>query len=133
MRFHKPWPGVVATLCIVFAVLLTEARPADAQSLRYWKRTVDAGKQIEFQWLNYDERTCKDNGYPKLVVEKAPKLGKLRTSQRRFTQQDGKCKGSRFSVLLVYYVAGRTRGEDRVTYVIDGRNNIRINLTITVK
>ena len=133
MRFQTPWPSACATFFVALAIFLTGIRPADAQSLRYWKRTVDAGKQIEFQWLNYDERTCKDNGYPQLIVEKAPKLGQMRTSKRRFTQQDGKCKGSRFSVLLVYYVAGRTRGQDSVTYVIDGRNNIRINVAITIK
>lgn len=133
MTSHKTWRTGVITVLVAAVFLIVEAMPAQAQSLRYLKRTVEAGKQIEFQWLNYDERTCKDNGYPELVVERAPKLGKYRTSKRKFTQQDGKCKGKRFSVLLVYYVAGRTRGEDSTAYLIRGRNNIRIDLTIQVK
>jgi hypothetical protein len=52
--------------------------------------------------------------------------------QRKFTPQNGACKGKRFSVLLVYYVAGRKTGQDSTTYVIQGRTNIRINLSIDV-
>ena len=75
----------ILTLLVATAFFLTETHAAQAQSLRYLNRTVEAGKQIEFQWLNYDERTCKDNGYPKLIVERAPSLGKFRTSQQKFT------------------------------------------------
>lgn len=133
MIFQTPWSRKMIALCLAAAMLTLTALSADAQSLRYLNRTVDAGKQIEFQWLNYDERTCKDNGYPELVVERAPSLGKYRTAKRKFTQQNGKCKGSRFSVLLVYYTAGRTKGPDSTAFLIRGRNNIRINLKIQVK
>ncbi|WP_439119630.1 hypothetical protein [Marivita sp.] len=122
----------ILTLIVATVFLLTETSSAQAQSLRYLNRSVEAGKQIEFQWLNYDERTCTDRGYPKLVIEDAPSLGKFRTVQRKFTPQNGACKGKRFSVLLVYYVAGRKTGQDSTTYVIQGRTNIRINLSIDV-
>lgn len=122
----------ILTLLVATAFFLTETHAAQAQSLRYLNRTVEAGKQIEFQWLNYDERTCKDNGYPKLIVEREPSLGKFRTRQQKFTPQNGPCKGKRFSVLLVYYVAGRKAGQDKTSYIIQGRTKIRINLEIDV-
>lgn len=124
---------VLLTLFVAGAFLLVESQSAYAQSLRYWNRSVNAGKQIDFQWLNYDERTCTDRGYPQMVVDKAPSLGRFRTTKRKFTQQNGKCKGQQFSVLLVHYVAGRTRGQDQTTYTIRGRTNIQVNLTIDVK
>lgn len=133
MKGIRTFASAVVTAVLAFSVVIADTRPADAQSLRYLNRSVDAGKEIEFQWLNYNERTCTDNGYPKLVIEKAPKLGKFRTVRQRFTPQNGPCKGKRFSVLLVYYKAGRKTGTDNTTYVIQGRNNIRIALKIDVK
>ncbi len=125
--------GGVAALMLAAVFLLVEVHAAYAQSTRYWNRSVAPGKKIEFQWLNFDERTCKDNGYPRLVVTKAPKLGKFRTKKRKFTQQSGSCKGKRFSVLLVDYVAGRKKGTDNPAFTIAGRDNLRINLKINVK
>ena len=52
----------ILTLIVAAVFLLTETSSAQAQSLRYLNRSVEAGKQIEFQWLNYDERTCTDRG-----------------------------------------------------------------------
>lgn len=132
MNRHRSLFSIILTLLVATAFFLTETQTAHAQSLRYLSRTVESGKQIEFQWLNYDERTCTDRGYPKLVVEEAPSLGKFRTVRRKFTPQNGPCKGKRFSVLLVYYVAGRRKGQDSTTFVIQGRTNIRIALSITV-
>lgn len=133
MTIQKIRFGGVAALLLAAVFLLVESHAAFAQSTRYWNRSVAPGKKIEFQWLNYDERTCKDNGYPRLVIDKAPKLGKFRTSKRRFTQQNGSCKGKRFSVLLVNYVAGRKKGTDSAAFTIKGRDNLRINLKISVK
>lgn len=135
MKFSKINLNALAVLIIASAIILVDVHAAFAQSTRYWSRSVAPGKQIEFQWLNSDERTCKDNGYAKMVVERAPKLGKFRTVRRKFTQQEGRCKGKRFSVLLVYYVAGRRKGTDRANFRIQGgnNNNIRINLTVDVK
>lgn len=133
MSLRKTFLTLPLTLCLAISFLLAGMTPANAQSVRYLNRSVEAGKQIEFQWLNFDERTCKDNGYPKLIIEKAPSLGKYRTKKRKFTQQNGKCKGKRFSVLLVYYVAGRRTGKDNSAFVIRGTDNIRINLTTQIK
>ena len=115
------------------AFLLVDSQAASAQSTRYWNRSVAPGKQIEFQWLNSNTNTCKDNGYPKLVINKQPSLGRFRTVKRKFRQQDGKCKGKNFSVLLVYYVAGRKRGVDNAAFTIAGQSNLKINLKITVQ
>lgn len=133
MTIQKIGFGGIAALLLAAVFLLVEAHSAFAQSTRYWNRSVAPGKKIEFQWLNYDERTCKDNGYPRLVIDKQPKLGKFRTKKRRFTQQSGSCKGKRFSVLLVDYVAGRRKGTDRPAFTVVGRDNLRINLNISVK
>lgn len=130
MKLKFPAP---LALLVAFVFLLADVHSAAAQSTRYWNRSVAPGKQIEFQWLNSNTNTCKDNGYPKLVVDKKPSLGKFRTVRRKFVQQDGKCKGKRFSVLLVYYVAGRKRGVDNTAFTIAGQNNLKINLKVTVK
>ncbi len=123
--------GLIAVL-VATAFLLADVHGAFAQNTRYWNRSVKAGKELEFQWLNYDEATCKDRGYPGLRIDKAPKLGKFRTVKRKFTQKDGRCKGTRFSVLLVYYVAGRKKGTDTTGFTIQGRDNIIISLKIDV-
>lgn len=133
MRVGKVNFAPLGVLALVAAFILVDVHAAFAQSTRYWNRSVAPGKQIEFQWLNFDERTCKDNGYAKLVIKKKPTLGRFRTVKRKFTQQTGRCKGKRFSVLLVYYVAGRKKGVDRTAYVVRGRDNLDINLKITVK
>lgn len=113
-------------------LFMLDVHGAFAQGTRYWDRRVEAGKEIEFQWLNYDERTCKDRGHPRLIINTPPSLGKFRAVPKTFTQQDGRCKGSKLSVLLVYYVAGRTKGADRTSFTIRGNTNIRINLDVRV-
>lgn len=121
---------VVATAVTALAFF---AQTADAQSMRNWNRSLPAGEEMEFQWLNYDERTCKDRGYPKLIINTPPSLGSYRAVRRKFTQKNGKCKGSRFSVLLVYYVAGKVKGQDRTSYTIRGASDVRINLRMRIK
>lgn len=113
-------------------LLILDVQGAFAQGTRYLDRQVQARKEIEFQWLNYDERTCKDRGHPRLIINTPPSLGKFRAVRKTFTQQDGRCKGSKLSVLLVYYVAGRTKGTDRTSFTIRGNTNIRINLDVRV-
>lgn len=125
--------GHLTAVLLALVFVLADAQSASAQSTRYWNRSVDAGKQIEFQWLNFNERTCKDNGYPRLIIDKKPSLGRFRTVKRKFTQQNGACKGKRFSVLLVYYQAGRRKGQDQTAFTISGSDNIRISLKINVK
>ena len=121
----------VAYLAVIF--VLTGSFEAEAQSNRFLNRSVKAGERIEFQWLNFDEAKCRDRGYPKLIVKKKPKLGRYKTVRRKFTQTKGRCKGRRFSVLLVYYVAGRKKGVDKTTYVVSGASNIVINLRVRVR
>lgn len=123
----------ILTGFLVPALVLTSSYVAEAQSTRFLSRSVKAGQQIEFQWLNFDERRCKDNGYPRLIIKERPQLGRFRTVRRKFTQTKGKCKGTRFSVLLVYYVAGRKKGRDRTHYVIRGASDINIKLKVRVR
>ncbi|MCX7560281.1 hypothetical protein OS190_11940 [Sulfitobacter sp. F26204] len=113
-------------------LMMTDVHAADAQNTRNWDRRVAVGEEMEFQWLNYDEKTCKDRGYPRLIINTPPKLGSYRAVRRKFTQQNGRCKGKKLSVLLVYYVAGRTKGRDRTSYTIRGHGDIRINLRMRV-
>lgn len=117
---------------VAVGMFFAAAQGATAQNTRYLDRRVAAGKQMEFQWLNYDERTCKDRGYPKLIVNSKPSLGSYRTKRRKFTQQNGRCKGKKLSVLLVYYVAGRKKGSDRSSFTIRGSSDIRIHLKAQV-
>ena len=118
---------------VAVVLLAASAHSALSQSLRYLNRTVAPGKEIEFQWSNYDGATCRDNGYARLEINTKPKLGEFRAVKRRVTQESGQCKGSRFSVLYVYYVAGRARGTDTASYTIHGGGSIQINLSIDVK
>ncbi|MEM6938745.1 MAG: hypothetical protein AAF943_14850 [Pseudomonadota bacterium] len=109
------------------------AQSAQAQSTRNWNRSVEAGKEMQFQWTNYDEQTCRDRGHPKFIINTKPTLGYYRAERRKITQQNGRCKGKRFSALMVYYVAGKTKGRDRTSYTIRGAGDIRINLRMRVK
>lgn len=122
----------LAAAFLALTLILAETHAAFAQSTRYWKRSVEAGKQIEFQWSNYDEATCRDNGYARLKINKKPTLGRFRSVRKKVTQRSGACKGKRFSVLYVYYVAGRKKGKDRPAYTIQGGSSTKINLNITV-
>lgn len=133
MNFAKKnLPTICTGLFIASVFLLIDIASAYAQETRNWRRSVKRGGEMEFQWLNYDERTCRDRGYPRLIINKAPKLGRYRTVKRKFTQRNGKCKGSELSVLLVYYVAGGKKGRDQTSYTIRGSGNIRINLNMRV-
>jgi hypothetical protein len=132
MKILKINLDALAVICLAVVFLIAEVSSAAAQNTRNWDRRVAAGKEMEFQWLNYDERTCKDRGYPRLIINTPPSLGSYRAARRKFTQQSGKCKGKKFSVLLVYYVAGRTKGRDRTSYTIRGHSDIRINLKMRI-
>lgn len=125
--------GNLTVVWIAAVFLLVTAHSVSAQNTRYLDRRVATGERIEFQWLNYDEKSCKDRGYPRLTINTAPSLGSYRTVRRKFTQQNGRCKGKKLSVLLVYYVAGRTKGRDRTSYTIHGSSDVRINLKIRVQ
>ena len=133
MRHSIPFSVPLAAAFLVAMALILGPTVADAQSTRSLNRSVKAGQEVEFQWLNFNDRTCKDNGYPSLIVERKPSLGRFRTVKRQFTQRSGPCKGRKFSVLLVYYVAGRNKGTDRTAFVIDGQNRLRIMLNMQVE
>lgn len=115
---------------LVFAAIL--AAPAAAQDVRNWDRSVERGKEMQFQWLSFDEATCRDNGHPRFVLTSAPKLGRFRTERRAVAPQDGPCAGRRLSVLFVYYRAGQRAGLDETSYTIVGRRPIVVNLRFTV-
>lgn len=133
MTFQLPYFSRFAAAFLVFVLVLGDAHIASAQSTRYWNREVAAGKQIEFQWTNYDGATCRDNGYAKFSVVKKPSLGKFRVVKKRVTQQDGQCKGKRFSTLLISYVAGSKKGTDNTAFAVTGGSRIDINLKIKVR
>ncbi len=124
--------AVFACALLTLGLFILGVPAAEAQDVRNWNRNVARGTEMEFQWLNYDEQTCKDYGYPRLIVTTPPKLGKFRSVRRKFTQQNGRCAGKRLSVLLVYYQAGNKAGRDRTSYTIAGRGNIAVNLNFRV-
>ncbi|MFY0647312.1 hypothetical protein [Sulfitobacter geojensis] len=121
-----------AAIWLAALLSIVTVQSVAAQSTRNWDRRVAAGSEMEFQWLNYDEKTCKDRGHPRLIINTPPSLGTYRAERRKFTQRTGRCKGKKLSVLLVYYVAGRTKGRDRTSYTIRGAGDIRINLKMRI-
>ena len=132
MKSINQYLRTFSIILVGLGILAAGSMAAEAQNTRNWSRKVARGGEMEFQWLNYDEQTCKDRGYARLIVNKKPKLGHYRTVKRRFTQQGGRCSGKRLSVLLVYYVAGKKTGRDRTSYTIRGGSDIRINLDMRV-
>ncbi len=122
----------LAAICLAAVILFANSDGAYAQTIRNWDRRVAVGEEIEFQWLNYDEKTCKDRGHARLIINTPPSKGSYRAVRRMFTQQNGKCTGKEFSVLLVYYVAGQNKGRDRTSYTIRGNGDIRVNLTMRI-
>ncbi|MGC1504619.1 MAG: hypothetical protein WA782_10820 [Sulfitobacter sp.] len=125
--------GWIVSFCLAILFLIVDVGSASAQSTRNWSRSVDTGEEMQFQWLNYDEKTCVDRGFARLIINTPPKFGSYRAERRKFTQQNGNCKGKKMSVLLVYYVAGRTKGLDKTSYTIRGSGDIRINLRMRVR
>ncbi len=119
---------------VLFAAvaLMGASAPIAAQDVRNWDRQVERGREMQFQWLNYDEGTCADRGPARFVLTTAPKLGKFRTQRTTVTPQSGPCAGRRLSVLFVYYVAGQRPGLDETSYTIVGGSPITVNLRFTV-
>jgi hypothetical protein len=114
------------------ALVFMAAAPAAAQDVRNWDRQVERGREMQFQWLNYDEATCVDRGPARFVLTTAPKLGTFRTQRSSVTPQSGACAGKRLSVLFVYYRAGQRAGLDETSYTIVGGSPITVNLRFTV-
>ncbi len=125
--------GFFTVAIFAFALVLADVHSASAQETRNLTRRVGVGKQIEFTWSNYDNRTCRDNGYAKFAVTQKPSLGRFRVVRKRVVERKGRCRGKSFRTLLIYYVAGSTKGNDRAAFAVKGGQRIDIKLKIRVR
>lgn len=125
--------GFFTALLLACALILADVHSASAQNTRHLTRRVGVGKQIEFTWTNYDARSCRDNGYAKFAITRKPTLGKFRVVRKKTVERRGRCKGKSYRTLLIYYVAGRKKGNDRAAFAVTGGARIETKLNIRVR
>ena len=105
-----------------------------ADETRNYSGGTARGQSFVFDhWLNYDEASCLERGAVRIAVRTQPRLGTVSIRTRNTKSDSGACAGKPFSVVEVVYRAGRTSGEDRFAYTVQGYSRYVINATVTVR
>ena len=105
-----------------------------ADETRNYSGGTARGQSFVFDhWLTYAEASCLERGAVRIAVRTPPRLGTVSIRTRSTKSDSGACAGKPFSVVEVVYRAGRTPGDDRFTYEVQGFSRFFINAAVTVR
>lgn len=123
----KRWLGLSSLFITLLGI-----HAAMAQEVRNYTGSARPGEEIRFDhWLNYDEATCLDRGFVRIVIRTQPKLGRVRLERTKVHADQGACTKP-LSVVVVLYRAGRAPGTDSFEYAVQGHQAFIVKAVVTV-